>query len=378
MLRFFAALVGSLWILNTAQGEERRVGESAGPVGEGATSELPALTVTASPVSTYSAVNASTATKTDTPIMETPVSIQVVPAQVLQEQQSIDVQDAVKNVSGVVPQFTFGYREGFLIRGFPTRDTQRRDGFLTRDTRQPLANVQRLEVLKGPAAILYGNIEPGGLINLVTKRPQSSSHYTLSQQFGSFDTYRTLLDATGPVTSDGSLNYRLNLEYLDQDSFRDFVSVKRKLAAPSLTWRNERTRVDLDFIYQNEDNFIDNGIPVLGNRPAKVSRERFLGEAFADTNTVNHMPALTVTHDLSNDWKVRARYQAQISEGFYTDVGQFNLNEATGDIDRYAFIARFDQENHFGTVDVNGRFPPGAWLTTCWSGRTTTGTNIWR
>ncbi|MGH8547299.1 MAG: TonB-dependent siderophore receptor [Methylococcales bacterium] len=304
----------------------------------------------------YNRPNASTATRTDTPIMETPVSIEVVTQQVLKDQQAIGLNDALKNVSGVVPQFGFGYREGFVIRGFETRDFQRRDGFLIRETRQPLANVDRVEVLKGPAAILYGNIEPGGLINLVTKRPQTESYYSLSQQFGSFDTYRTLADATGPISSDGSLSYRLNFEYLDQDSFRDFVSVNRKLVAPSLTWRNDRTQVDLDFFYQNEDNFIDDGIPALGNRPAKVPRSRFLGEALSDTNTVNYVPAVTITHQLDDDWRVRARYQAEITDGFYTDIGQFGLNEATGDINRFAFIGRFNQHSHFGNLDLTGKF----------------------
>lgn len=289
-----------------------------------------------------------------------------------------DLGDAVKNVSGVVPQFDFGYREGFLIRGFPTRDTQGWDGFLIRDTRQSLDNIDRIEVFKGPAAILYGNIGPGGLVNLVSKRPQTERYYSLSQQFGSFATYRTLVDATGPLISDGALSYRLNFEYLDQGGFRDFVSINRKMVAPSFTWRRGRTQVDLDFIYQDEDNLIDNGIPALGNRPARIPRSRFLGESFAMTNTVNYIPALTMTHYLSDSWRVSARYQAQISDGFYTDVGQFNLNEATGDSDRWAFIGRFDQENHFGNLDLNGQFSTWGWGITCWSGRIITGTNTWR
>jgi len=114
--------------------------------------------------------------------------------------------------------------------------------------------------------------------------------------------------------------------------------------------------VDLDFIYQDEDNFIDDGIPAIGDRPAKVPRERFLGEAFSDTNTVNYVPALTVAHRFNDNWKVEARYQAEIADGFYTDIGQFNVNAATGDVDRFSFLGRFDQDSHFGTLDLTGRF----------------------
>jgi iron complex outermembrane receptor protein len=111
---------------------------------------LPEMTVTAKPwdATSYSVPNATTATKTDTPILETPVSIQVVPQQVLKDQQAINLQDALKNVSGVVPDFGFSYRERFTIRGFQTNQSNYRDGFRSTETRLPLAIAERIEVVR--------------------------------------------------------------------------------------------------------------------------------------------------------------------------------------------------------------------------------------
>jgi iron complex outermembrane recepter protein len=113
----------------------------------------------------YQATDATTATRTDTPLREIPQSIQVIPRQVLEDQRVIKLEDAVRNVSGVVPGNTFGNTQdgGFVIRGFPSFDLYLRNGF--RDTAQGIrefANVERIEVLKGPASVLFGNLEPGG------------------------------------------------------------------------------------------------------------------------------------------------------------------------------------------------------------------------
>jgi iron complex outermembrane recepter protein len=197
----------------------------------------------------YNRSNASSATKTDTPIMETPISVQVVPRAVIQDQQAVQVGDAIKNVSGVYQGFSLGgFAEQFMIRGFNTQYNNYVDGFSVPASRITLANAERVEVVKGAAANLYGRIEPGGLINVVTKRPQATPYYALEQQFGSFDFYRTTADATGAINQDGSVMYRINFEYLDKHSFRDYGFTNRKFLAPSLTWKiSDSTQIDLDF-----------------------------------------------------------------------------------------------------------------------------------
>ncbi|MGH8656486.1 MAG: TonB-dependent siderophore receptor [Gammaproteobacteria bacterium] len=140
---------------------------------------LPEMTVTARPREdlSYTAYKASTATKTDTPILETPFSIQVVPQQVLRDQQAVRVEDTVQNVSSVRAVGTAFDYAGFLSRGFTAQ--QFRDGLRVYFLTIPIANAERVEVLKGPAAILYGRVEPGGLVNVVTKQPLAEPYYSL-------------------------------------------------------------------------------------------------------------------------------------------------------------------------------------------------------
>ncbi|MGH8551379.1 MAG: TonB-dependent siderophore receptor [Methylococcales bacterium] len=171
----------------------------------------------------YNRPNATTATRTDTPIMETPVSIQVVPQQVLKDQQVITLQDALKKVSGVgFTPSSSNLVDAFVIRGFPVGDTSRLRngqwfiGFFNAD----LANIEQVEVLKGPAVVLYGCLEPGGLVNLNTKKPLDQPYYSLQQQFGSDDFFRKTIDASGPIDTEKTLLNRFDLNYPDAESFR--------------------------------------------------------------------------------------------------------------------------------------------------------------
>jgi hypothetical protein len=171
----------------------------------------------------YAVDHATSATKLDTPIMETPFSIDVVSPQVLRDQQAIRLQDATRNISGVQTNFGYGgLYEAFALRGFETnvtlRNGERVAGGIGRSS-VDMANVQEVEVLKGPAAMLYGRLEPGGMINVITKNPLSTPHYSIQQQFGSYNLFRTTADATGPVLRDGSLLYRAIYSFFDSDQF---------------------------------------------------------------------------------------------------------------------------------------------------------------
>lgn len=307
----------------------------------------------------YTRPNASTATKTDTPIMETPMSIEVVPSAVIQDQQAIQLGDAVKNVSGVFQGISFGgFSEEVMIRGFNTKFANYLDGSRFPASRIPTASADRIEVVKGAAANLYGRIEPGGMINVVTKRPQEVPFYALQQQFGSFDLYRITADATGPITSEGSPLYRFNLEYLDKNSFRDFLFTDRILVAPSLTWKiSDRTLLDLDFMYFDEDTREDYGVPAIGKRPANIPISRYLQEPSTDkSNTKLYNVGVTLNHQFMEDWKVRARFVKFNRDVVDPQTVGFALNETTGLLDRFFYGPDSGDDSYFGTVDVTGRF----------------------
>ena len=306
----------------------------------------------------YTRSNASSANRINVPIMQTPVSVQVVPRAVIRDQQAVQIEDAIKNVSGVFPGFTFGgLSEEFMIRGFNSAFSTYRDGFRVPAVRLSLANIERVEVVKGAAANLYGRIEPGGMINLITKRPQRESYYSLNQQFGSFGQYQTLADATGKLNKDGTLLYRMNFEYLNKESYRDFGFNTRTFAAPTVTWNiTPRTQFDVDFMYSGERSREDYGIVALGNRPAPLPRSRFLGEPADRVRMDVYNTVATLTHAFNDDWQVRGRFNY-----FRRNVGDpqtagSSLDETTGDLQRFFYRGNAVNNTYMGTVDVTGQF----------------------
>jgi iron complex outermembrane recepter protein len=216
----------------------------------------------------YRLPNASTATKTDTPIMETPFNVQVVPRQVLEDRQSVRLDKALENISSVIPATgvgaAYGQQSGTLIRGFVTQDyyldgVRIPTGRLT-DGYREMANIQQVEVLKGPASILYGRMEPGGIVNLITKQALDTPFTQVSQQFGSYDFYRTTLDTTGPLSQNKDVLYRVNLAYENSGSFRDFLHNERVFFAPKLQWNiSERSKLNMHLEYQRSANATDYG-----------------------------------------------------------------------------------------------------------------------
>lgn len=278
----------------------------------------------------YRVTRATTATKTDTPIMETPVSIQVVPRAVMDDQQVISVADAIKNVSGVQPG-GYAFYDNFILRGFDAGASTYRNGLRHQATTAlETANLDAIEVLKGPASVLYGRAEPGGIINLATKRPLDVPYYSLQQQFGSYDLYRTTIDATGPILADRTLLYRMNLAYKDNNTFQDFVNQQSIFFSPSLTWRpNSRFESTIEIEYQRNrfTDVSDIGIPAIGARPAPIPLSRFLGDPAAQNIQERVFVGFDWTYRLTDDWKL---------------VNRFQFNEVSYD-QRTLFAADFDQ-----------------------------------
>jgi iron complex outermembrane receptor protein len=165
----------------------------------------------------YVQPDATTGTRTDTPIMETPLDIQVTTKQVLKDQQVIRLDQALKNVSGVTTNTTNNFggnlTQSILLRGFASQ-TFFRNGFRLQQgaASRAMANVESIEVLKGSAAVLYGLVDPGGMVNVITKQSLEIPYYSLNQQFGSYDLYRTTIDGGGVNMQDGvvSANNAIN------------------------------------------------------------------------------------------------------------------------------------------------------------------------
>lgn len=203
-------------------------------------------------------------TKTGIELRDLPQSIGYVTKELALDQGASSVNDVVKNISGVT-QFTF-YND-FSIRGFRVQGN-RNSGNLLNGMRaqtsfwstQTLANIERVEVIKGPASALFGNASPGGVINRVTKKPLDKRSHTLSSSFGSFNTLSLNGDFTGPLSRDKSLLYRLNLGYDSSDTFRNLQQRESFIVAPSFSYLpTANTQINLDFVYQNYDGKLDRG-----------------------------------------------------------------------------------------------------------------------
>ncbi len=327
---------------------------------------LPEMTVTASPLddTSYNVPNASTATRTDTPIMETPVSIQVVPQQVLKDQQVVRLDRALENVSGVYANppgsFNGAGDDIFQLRGFTTFDTFRNGMRFSDGASIEIAELDRIEVLKGPASILYGRIEPGGLINLVTKKPLTSSYYALQQQFGSFDFYRTTLDATGPLTQDDTLLYRLNLAYQNTNSFREFIDNEQVFAAPVLQWNiSDRTQATIEVAYKHSRDPFLIGIPAIGNRPADLPRERNLAEPNNEVERDEIYAGFNWSHAFNDRWMLRHGFYADVTDTDSTQIFGPSLQPDNRTLTRIFIRQLGDNTNYNTTLDLTGKF--GTW-----------------
>ena len=279
---------------------------------------LPKLTVTDTVESPYVIPAATSGTKTDTPVMETPLNIQVVPAVVLQEQQALTLDQALTNISGVISNSFAQGQETIYVRGF-IMNTTFLNGFRIEDNStglRTLTNAESIEVLKGPAAILYGAIEPGGMVNIVTKQPQATPAYVLEQGFGSWQHSLTNLNATGPLTHDGTLLYQVNLSYDRQNSWIDGVYDHKLFFAPTLQLNvGEATRVAIEAQFTHNPFVFDNvqALPYVNGQFVHAPLSTNLGVTMpyaVDTRFVQ----LRVSHEFNSDWAAKFQLGHNLGE----------------------------------------------------------------
>lgn len=300
----------------------------------------------------YSVPNASTATRTDTPLRDIPQSIQVIPQQVIEDQQVIRLEEALRNTSGVTFSGTVGGRGSeFSIRGFEDAPVLR-DGFRRYGSFQSfpeVANLERIEVLKGPASILYGEIQPGGLINLVSKKPLAEPFYEAELQVGNRSFVRPRFDISGPLTSDGRLLYRLNGLYRRGDSFRGFDQEDRRFfISPVITWKiSDRTDLTVSLEYTDDKRAADFGLPAFGNKVVDVPRDRISNEP-NDALTNKYLNVgYNLEHRFNENWKLRNAFRYSSYDYDYNVVAlAFAFDEATGTVDRF-FASQDGQDKNY-------------------------------
>lgn len=206
------------------------------------------------------------ATKTAALNKDVPQSISTVTKELISDRQAFQLADAVKIAPGVIPSSFYNQyairgisqnEEGQIINGMRTRQYY----FL-----QPLTtNIERVEVIKGPASATFASVDPGGSINLVTKKPLMVARKEISVSAGSFSTIRGTLDFTGPLNEDKTLLYRINGAYQEARSYRDLVGNKSFLLSPSFSYLpNDKTAINVEMIMSNMNGNLDRGQPIFG------------------------------------------------------------------------------------------------------------------
>ncbi|MEH2397546.1 TonB-dependent siderophore receptor [Nostoc sp.] len=262
----------------------------------------------------YRVPDASTATRTDTPLRDIPQSIQVIPQQVIKDQQITRIGDATRNVSGVTQQGGYGgSTDNYNIRGFTTYENLR-NGFAVQDDLVNPTNIERIEVLKGPASVLYGQFEPGGVVNYITKQPLSEPYYSAEFTAGSFSTYRPSIDISGPLNSDKTLLYRLNAAYENFGSFIDFNHQETFAIAPALTYKiGDATTLTLEYEYLKVDRTFYRGLspdPIVFQAPVN----RFLGEPDDYFSKETNSVFLNVNHRFSKNIQFRSGFSVTVND----------------------------------------------------------------
>jgi iron complex outermembrane receptor protein len=312
----------------------------------------------------YNATNSSGATRTDTPLREVPQSGRVMTTQQIEDLGAVRLADTVDFVSGISRLNDFGGTwDNFAIRGFSSTDM----GFLINgfpgsrgyNPRRDTATVERIEFLKGPASAIYGSSEPGGTINIVTKKPEFTQKNVAELSAGSGGLKRATLDSTGPLGQ--SVAYRLNLMTEEGDTRSSMLSNRRSLMAPAVAWV-----IDKDTLLNYEGEFLQSSTPldrglinvrgVLGTLP----RDRVLNEpSDGNMNMTSNTHQLTLDHALSENWRTKfgASYKESTFDGYYTEADSLAADNRT--LNRRRTWRQLPSRDASFQAELEGKFNTG-------------------
>ncbi|MBF2064131.1 MAG: TonB-dependent siderophore receptor [Calothrix sp. C42_A2020_038] len=276
------------------------------------------LIVTGQQDTGYRVPNASTATRTDTPLRDIPQSIQVIPQQVLRDQRA-DVPTALRNAPSVRNAAPSNFTAPrILVRGFFSSTAL--DGFVNRvfngvgaNIGPDLTGIDRIEVLQGPNAVLFGSLSPGGTVNYITKQPLSEPYYFAEATIGSFNLYRGEVDFSGPLDPNKRVLYRVNASYRDQGSFLDGNNLRNFVIAPVISAAlGKNTNLSIEGVYKDLTNErVPLGLPAVGtvlpNPNGQIPRNVNVNEGVE--NNTQFRITTTLDHRFSNSWSFNTKFR---------------------------------------------------------------------
>lgn len=310
----------------------------------------------------------------DVPLEALPQQVQVLESDFLVDLGVTNLQNALDYAGGVSRQNNFGgLWDSFAIRGF-AGDENLPSGYLingfsggrgfsgTRDS----TNIERIEILKGPGSALYGRGEPGGTINVITKKPQFDREGSLGLSAGRWNAYRAEADYTDGLTE--SVAFRINGAYEDSDSFRDTLTTEKVVFTPSLlATLGERASILYELEYLNQKTPFDRGIVAIDGDPEVLPVSRFLGEPGdgpTEIDALGHQ--VTFQYDLNDDWALlgglgfrTSSFEGRAS-GAELSGGRQLLDDDGETLVRQPRARDYDAEDLSGRIELTGTFATGA------------------
>lgn len=314
----------------------------------------------------YNSDYSFSATKTAIKNKELPQSLSTVTKELMSDRQAFQLADAVRIVGGVVPSSFYNQynirgisqnEEGQIVNGMRTRQYY----FL-----QPItSNIERVEVLKGPASVTFSSVDPGGSINMVTKKPLATERKEISMGAGSFNTIRATLDFTGPLNESKTLLYRVNAGLQEARSYRDLVKNNALLFSPSLSYiPSNKTAINVEMIYSNNTGTLDRGQPIFGatngntdlnSTPASLN----LGAANDFFKSKEMIIMTNIAHKFTDYFSLNASYMKQT---WTEDLQEHRTNNAFAvDIDNQpvtnlAAMQFVQRQQYWNTDNLNAYF----------------------
>ncbi|MBO9592062.1 MAG: TonB-dependent receptor [Niabella sp.] len=310
--------------------------------------------------------------KSNIPIMDLPQAVTIIGQSTIENQQAQRLSDVIKNVNGV---YLGGARastqETFYARGYNLGNTNTfKNGFRVNSGAMPeMSAIESVEVLKGGAALLYGNVAPGGIINMVTKKPRFNFGGEVNMRVGSYDLYKPSVDIYGPISK--AVAYRLNGTYEKANSYRDGVHSERYYVNPSLLFKlSDKTKLLVQGDYLQHEFTPDFGIGTMnadastpkavgGKKVTPVSRNTFFGAPWQYAKTNQATASFELNHQLNDNWQLSALggYQNYERDYFSTERIQADIN---GKFARPLGKTNNKQDYFTGQVNLNGNFHTGS------------------
>jgi len=300
--------------------------------------------------------------------MDLPQSIASIDREVLDRQQTQHLSDAVKNFNGVYVMGTSGgYQEEMAGRGFAFNSSNTfKNGIRFNNTAMPeMSALERVEIMKGSSAILFGNVAAGGVLNLVTKKPLFENGGEVAMRVGSYDLYKPSIDVYGSLNAKKTAAYRINTVYEKSENFRDNVNAERFYVNPSFLFKlGKKTDFLMAGDYLSDKRTADFGVGAINYTLIDIPRNRFLGVSWSRYHVEQKSSTATITHRFNDKWQLRSvtSFQNLNSDLFANQRpnGNSQFIKANGDWIRGLQRTNINENYYITQLDLTGKFSTGS------------------